>query len=192
MAVRTSSELIEFDKMCCHIDVVTQKGYWIHDDPREWYESLMRTLNARVNPDDAILSVTLSGWEDIPGAVVTDLTIIPENLIATYTCDVFITPSTIGLRHPKTAWGYPIQAINIEDRLGIWDMGIWTHKSEFQIDISEYGGSYKVSPWRRHQSWLCIPPRQRMTCRHPPIVPNYMFEEEEKVEVRRSKRLRKD
>ena len=191
MAIRTKSEVIKVYKKCCHLTVHTGRGVWIYSDPNEWYDSIMKWLNYRILPEDEILSVTLSNFKDINYAyLISDMSIIREDLIATEICDLFIIPSTIAMRRPKTVWGGNSfqEECAIEDRRSIWNTGIWASTGSLQIDLSEYGGSYKFVPWRRNEYWSSIPPRQRMACGHRPIAPEVYIDDEED-ELRRSKRL---
>lgn len=145
--------------------VETKRGRWIYSEPREWYDSLMKMVNRRIRPDDAILGLTLAGWEDIwisdiLEESIIDLSIIREELIATrYTCQLFTAPSPlVCVRQPKTVWGGErTEDGKIDDRRSIWAMGKWTDRYEFKINLTEYGDSYKIAPWRSSNFWQLNP-----------------------------------
>ena len=194
-------------KTCCaifaRVDTLTPPGTWlnnIYSDPEEWYESIMRWLNKRLQPTDVISSVTLTGFVDIKHSeLISDMSIIHEDLIENHICDLFIVPRVLCFRHPKTVWGNKgnPNKCTIADRRSIWNMGVWTAGSgAFKIDLSSFGGLVNVHPWRRdrYAYWNDGPfrvrmdcrHRVRMDCRHKPVVG---YADEEKLALRRSKRL---
>ncbi len=168
---------------------------WVYGDPNEWYESIISWLNYRLQPTDVILGVTLFDFHIRHPDLISDISIIHEDLIETHICDLFVAPVLLPLRHPKTVWGGKGNQNNckVDKRRSIWNMGVWTSTNAFfggvfKIDLKDFGGSDSVCPWRQYEHWKSVPPRMRMTCRHAVVVWYADDADEEKFALRRSKR----
>jgi hypothetical protein len=94
MEIKTTNNVIQIYKKCCHLVVVTALGRWHLSGSNEWYEEVIDMLNTRIAPDDDIVSVTISDtkfdWKDV-----VDLSIIREQDIQEQSCTLFNGGSVI-------------------------------------------------------------------------------------------------